>query len=308
MLSTVYFPRSSHSPFNSATADSYCRWRDNKLKNYPTKIESLIVEIKSLSHMTAAEKTKIARLCHKTNMVIYAAPSSSKREELKKFASAFGLRNFDTNPLSDKDSLSSITIQDNDNIKKHYIPYTDQSLAWHTDGYYNPLNRLVRGMILHCVTPAVIGGTSTVLDPEILYIRLRDEAPDVVEVLSRPDSMRIPAHEGIRSQRTGPVFSYNASESKHFHIHMRYTHRTRSVVWHEEAVAAAAHLRTLLDAEDVPHIFRCRLESGQGILCNNVLHARTSFHDTPHYRRLFYRARFLERISDSNLKLSIRKY
>ncbi len=287
----------SHSPFNLLTTDSYCRWRDDKLKNYPTEVKSLIVELKSMYHIKDAEWTKITRLCHKTNMAIYAAPPSSRREELKAFASAFGLRNFDTNPLADKDSISSVSIQDNnDNIKKSYIPYTDQSMAWHTDGYYNPSNRLVRAMILHCVTQAVIGGTSAVLDPDILYIRLRDEAPDVVEILSRSDSMKIPAHEGIRPDRTGPVFSY---DSEGQHVHMRYTHRTRSIVWHQEAVAAAVHLRTVLDTEDVPHIFRYRLESGQGLICNNVLHARTSFHDTPHHRRLFYRARFLERIANT---------
>ena len=298
MRSLTQSPHFYRSPFDRAATDSYRRWRDIKLKDYPTTIKSLIVEINKFDHVTDAEQKKIIQLCRKTNMVIYAAPPLLKKEKLRTFASIFGLRNIDANPSADEDSISSITVKTGhhaaNSLYRDYIPYTDQPLAWHTDGYYNLSHRPVRGMILHCVTQSIAGGTSTVLDPDILYIRLRDEAPEAVDVLSRPNAMLIPANGKTRPAQAGPVFSYDSAEKT---LHMRYTHRTRSVVWHEEAFAAAMHLRTILDAEDVPYIFRYRLESGQGLLCNNVLHARTSFRDAPHQRRLLYRARFLERVT-----------
>ncbi|VBB69819.1 FIG00779168: hypothetical protein [invertebrate metagenome] len=290
------------SPFRLDVSDSYYRWRDAKLQDYPATVEALIVELCTPGYATPAEQVAIEHLCRKTNMAIYAASPFSSRETLKSFARLFGLKSLDTNPLADEDSISSISattnLQGQNSALQSYIPYTDRPISWHTDGYYNPSHRLVRGMILHCVTPAIVGGINAVLDPEILYIRLRDEAPETVAILSRPDSMIIPANtDDTRPDRTGPVFSY---DSQGRHLHMRYTHRTRSIIWHEEAVAAAAHLRAILDAEDVPYVFRHRLESGQGLICNNVLHTRASFRDEPHSQRLFYRARFLERVADTS--------
>ncbi|KAF0137393.1 MAG: hypothetical protein FD153_1690, partial [Rhodospirillaceae bacterium] len=116
----------------------------------------------------------------------------------------------------------------------------------------------------------------------------------MVAALSRPDSMTIPANaDDARPDQTGSVFSYDPRDNS---LHMRYTHRTHSITWHAGARSAALRLRAILETEDVSYIFRHRLESGQGLICNNVLHTRTAFRDDPHHRRLFYRARFLERI------------
>ena len=59
---------------------------------------------------------------------------------------------------------------------------------------------------------------------------------------------------------------------------MRYTARTRSIEWKQDAttLAAVAALEKLL-ASDLPHIHRSRLEPGMGLLCNNVLHDRAAF-------------------------------
>ena len=35
-----------------------------------------------------------------------------------------------------------------------------------------------------------------------------------------------------------------------------------------------------------------------GLVCNNVLHDRASFADTPARKRLIYRARYYDRVSD----------
>ena len=45
------------------------------------------------------------------------------------------------------------------------------------------------------------------------------------------------------------------------------------------------------------YVLRLRLEPGMGIVCNNVLHARTGFRDAPQHRRLLYRARYYDRVA-----------
>ena len=81
---------------------------------------------------------------------------------------------------------------------------------------------------------------------------------------------------------------------------MRYTARTRSIAWKQDAatLAAVAALENLLDSE-LPYIHRTLLEPGMGLLCNNVLHDRAAFRDTPGSPRLLFRARYHERIAAS---------
>jgi alpha-ketoglutarate-dependent taurine dioxygenase len=53
-----------------------------------------------------------------------------------------------------------------------------------------------------------------------------------------------------------------------------------------------------LRSGDEPFLIRVRLQPGQGLLCNNVLHTRTAFtdHEAPHRRRLLYRGRYANRV------------
>jgi alpha-ketoglutarate-dependent taurine dioxygenase len=80
---------------------------------------------------------------------------------------------------------------------------------------------------------------------------------------------------------------------------MRYTARTRSIVWKDDRDTrmAVGFLADLL-AGDSPYIFRHRLRAGQGIICNNVLHSRSAFTDAAGGGRvrLLYRARYHDRI------------
>ena len=47
-------------------------------------------------------------------------------------------------------------------------------------------------------------------------------------------------------------------------------------------------------------MFHYRLNEGEGIVCNNVLHNRTAFEDyeDENKRRLLYRGRFYNRVAD----------
>ena len=154
-------------------------------------------------------------------------------------------------------------------------------------------------MVLHCVRNASHGGENQLMDHEMAYLLLRDEDPQHIRALMQPDAMTIPERvdekDGVRPAQSGPVFSLDA----HGNLHMRYTARTRSIAWKQDAAtkAAVAALENLL-ASDTQHIFKGRLEPGMGLLCNNVLHDRSAFNDNPtHFPRMLYRARYLDRIA-----------
>ena len=80
---------------------------------------------------------------------------------------------------------------------------------------------------------------------------------------------------------------------------MRYTARTRSIEWKQDALTQAA-VRTLAEIlNDSEYVLRARLQPGMGIICNNVLHTRTAFTDRPERRRLLYRGRYYDRLNFS---------
>ena len=84
-----------------------------------------------------------------------------------------------------------------------YIPYTNKALSWHTDGYYNVLDKQIFGIIMHCVRPAAEGGVNSLLNPENVYIALRDENPAYIEALMHPEAMTIP--DNIEKDRKSGV-------------------------------------------------------------------------------------------------------
>ena len=182
------------------------------------------------------------------------------------------------------------------------IPYTNLPIKWHTDGYYQPQERNIKGMVLHCVRPAKAGGETAVIDHEMVYIAMREANPNWVAALMANDAMTIPARtdeDGVaRGEQTGPVFSVDTQSGA---LHMRYTARKRSITWKTDAVTqeAVQFLEQFL-AGDSPFIFRLKLEPGMGLVCNNVLHDRTGFDDNPDQPRLLYRARFRDRVSNFN--------
>jgi hypothetical protein len=147
------------------------------------------------------------------------------------------------------------------------------------------------------VRAAASGGENALLDHELAYIALRDAAPAAVRALMAADAMTIPERrdaDGVaRPAQTGPVFSVGADGA----LHMRYTARTRSIRWKDDAATrdAVARLAQLL-AGGLPWIVRIRLGPGMGVVGHNVLHDRSAFTDDPAAPRLLYRARFLDRI------------
>ncbi len=289
-----------NSPFrlDLAAKDEYERWRDEKLRNYPEDPAALVVEVKRLASPTPAEHEALLKLCGKTNMALYdTGGAESTREDVRAFGSSFGLRTLDSNLFADDDGLTELTVNMSGD-KQEFIPYTDRPIHWHTDGYYNTPDREIRGLLLHCVTPAEEGGANRLLDHELVYIRLRERNPDYIRALMEPDIMAIPANvmDGveIRPEIHGPVFSVAADGR----LQMRFTDRAKNIRWKSDPLSAGAvkYLKGILQ-EFGPGLFHAKLERGQGLLSNNVLHDRSGFRNDPENPRLLYRARYYERIA-----------
>jgi alpha-ketoglutarate-dependent taurine dioxygenase len=277
--------------------DSYERWRERKLAQYPRRADDLVVEVRDPRHLTDSEAAKLREVCARANMAVYSSPHCAVEDKdiVRRVGARLGLERLQANPFADEDGISALEAAP-EKSARGYIPYSNRRLLWHTDGYYNPPAQRIRAFILHCVRPAAAGGENRVLDHEIAYLLLRDADPEHIRALSAPDAMTIPANEdeGMpRPAQSGPVFSEDGGA-----LHMRYTARTRSVEWREDPATRAAvqRLNEILESA-APCVFTLRLAPGQGLVCNNVLHDRSSFTDAPGAGRLVYRARYCDRIA-----------
>jgi alpha-ketoglutarate-dependent taurine dioxygenase len=286
-------------PFDLADQEGYMRWRDWKLAQAPRAADELIVEVRNPRALSRAEHDALMRRIRRCNMAIYASAAREEDSGIPRLLGRqFGLVSLDANWLADDEGISEIKVSDGGE-RQSYIPYTNRPIKWHTDGYYNPPQRIIRAMVLHCARSAAQGGENRLLDHELAYLLLRDENPEYIRALMQQDAMLIPERtdeDGVaRAAQSGPVFSLDGAGN----LHMRYTARTRSIEWKQDAPtqAAVAALEKCLAAES-PHILHARLEPGMGLLCNNVLHDRAAFSDDPAHPRLLYRARYLERIAE----------
>lgn len=292
-------------PFDLTDDAAYRLWREAKLANYPQRAEDLIVKVGDPRHLTPAEHGAILDRCRRANMAIYASAHTGADKDLpRRMGEQFGLMSLDQNMLADEDAISTLTVaEETHGPRSEFIPYTNKPIRWHTDGYYNTIERRICGMILHCVQSAEAGGENRLLDPDIAYILLRDQNPGFIRALSEPDAMTIPARldeSGIaRAEETGPVFSVLPESGA---LHMRYTARTKSIAWKDtpEIKIALAALEAIL-AADSPYVFQARLEPGMGLICNNVLHDRSGFDDSPQHKRVIYRARYHDRMQGCDL-------
>ncbi|HYA65847.1 MAG TPA: TauD/TfdA family dioxygenase [Burkholderiaceae bacterium] len=280
-------------PFALEDADAYGRWRERKLRDYPRAIDELLVQVRDPSRLSAAEQGALAERCRRAGMAVYVSDMRDADTQIPRaIGRQFGLKRLDSNWLADDDGISRIEVSAAQ-PRTEFIPYSDRPISWHTDGYYNAPRQRVRSLILHCVRPAAQGGGNALLDHEMAYLLLRDHDPEFVRALSAPDAMTIPARydeNGVaRIEQTGPVFFVDPLSGR---LYMRYTARTRSIRWRDNAhtQAAVACLERLLSSS--AFVLRTRLGPGMGLLCANVLHNRSGFVDAPQAPRLMFRARY----------------
>jgi len=292
----------SANPFALDDDRAYQQWRSIKLSAYPYVLNELFCDI-AAAHLSDAEKNCLQAVIGRYNFAVYRLKKSQVADKafVQKLGSLVGLTHLDGNLCSDEDNITSLQVMDMGRANT-YIPYTDKPLSWHTDGYYNPPEKQVKAISMHCVRPAQEGGVNLLMDHEMAYIQLRDENPGFIKALMHPQAMTIPPNvengAEVRAAQTGPVFSVlNGSNA----LHMRYSARGRNIEWRDDAVTqeAVGFLKGLLN-ENNPYVIAYRLQAGEGIICNNILHNRSRFTDGDDQPgRLLYRARYYDRVENS---------
>ena len=284
------------SPFSS-DENAYHRWREWKCSHPRLDADLLRVDIADPSALSASELDAIRQRIIAYNMVVYRliAPARTDSTLVTELGAQLGLVSLDHNLRADEDRVTRL--EDRPQSGNQYIPYTSKALSWHTDGYYNPEQRRIGAVILHCVTPAASGGENRWMDHERLYMRLRDEDPALIRALMHPQAMTIPANlEGdveLRPAQSGPVFSVDAHTGR---LHMRYSARMRNIEWRDDADTLRARSLITEWLQDDSLMMHHRMRANEGIIGNNVLHDRSAFEDSTQHRRLLYRARYHESI------------
>jgi len=285
------------------TEAGYGPWRTDKLKQAQSALDRGPVELSSLSDPTDSERAELVLRCRNTNFAWYSTPdvaadSENTRVSLRNFVAGLGLTIAEAHRSAEDEGIVALRVT---NAKKQagFIPYSNRAMNWHTDGYYNAPENRISAFVLHCVEQAAEGGTNDLLDPELIYIRLRDHNPDYLAALMHPQAMTIPENVeedgAVRPVSVGPVFYPDPQTGR---MQMRYTARTRSISWRDDPAtqAAEAWLRAYLAKGD-PLALHIRMQPGQGVLNNNVLHNRTGFENSDMGgTRLIYRVRFSNRV------------
>jgi len=303
------------SPFLLENEAEYLAWRKQKLANYPVTTEDMTVSLESLDSFCVQQRDALLTIANKTNMVLYSVKTAPSKEDVSDFAFLLGLSQIDRNICADNDSITSLCVRNDSELHKTYIPYSNKALSWHTDGYYNSEEHQIQAFLMHCVREAKEGGDNQFLDPEIMYILLRDDNPESIDALMAVDALTIPANiqhkVEIRSAQTGTVFSVDLKSNC---LHMRYSARKKNISWKvEDRVQYARNKIEEILNSNVEYCFNYTPRLGQGIITNNVLHNRSKFVDHEASKsektnneqsgRLIYRARFYDRLNlPSNLE------
>ncbi len=303
-MQTQKISNNLQSPFLFNNEDLYKRYRDEKLTQHPQSIADLLVEVQDPRNLSSNEYKALLNLTQKANMAIYVGNTGTdpSPEIPIAIANKFGLGQLNKNWLADDNGLTSLTVVDS-GIRKKYIPYTNKMINWHTDGYYNAQNKQIHALNLHVVQKAATGGENQLMDHEIAYILLREKNPDYIKALMQDDVMTIPAGTeadgSIRPDRSGPVFSITNNGN----LHMRYTARKRNIEWSKNTIAQEAlnYLEKTLNDDKSQYVFKGLLEPGMGLISNNVLHDRAAFTDSEKNKRHYYRARYFDRLADTDV-------
>ena len=170
MSQQVNQPIAVGSPFYQTNNTAYLPWREEKLRYSKPALSDLLVQIKDPYQLTDDEKTAMVERCENYNMAIYQLSCIDGQADYQDkslvhvLGKQLGMESLDANLRADEDGVTSLKVRVQ--AGNQYIPYTNKALSWHTDGYYNPLEKQIFGIIMHCVRPAAEGGVNSLLNPE----------------------------------------------------------------------------------------------------------------------------------------------
>ena len=287
------------SPFLLENEGAYQAWRTRKLRYREELSATTVYSLDPESGLPDSILDQIRKQVAAFNFVVFESAAQLGKSEFLALNRRFGLQDLDVNLGADEDKVTSLQVVKESDERSQYIPYTSRGMNWHTDGYYNPDGRRINAFALYCVHQSERGGDNFLFDHEMMYLLIRDQAPNLLEALMCDDMMCVPANvQGnrvLRAAETGPVFSLQPGTCG---LNMRYTSRPHNIVWKPDRQSAAALNRVREILMDGKTMIEIKLRERQGIVCNNILHGRQAFQngaDMP--PRLVYRARYYDAIS-----------
>lgn len=300
MSSTDIPPRATH-PFQH----DFVRWRAEKLSALDALTEPPLLRVSS-DESVVHWGPKAAQSLFTHGFVRYSSAwaqlaegrgdnveeERAQSDWLQEFCLAFGLRTQERSLFAPKTGFTRLTVGKQGS--GGYSPFSNRPLGWHTDGYTST-SPPVRSFVLHCISPAPVGGETYFLDAELVCIHLFDHYRSAFDVLTRP-IMQIPANRDTKAGERAAVTACVIDLKAGLPPLVRYTNRRKHVTWlggsqTEEAVDA---LRLSID-ELKAHWLSWRLDAGEGVVSANALHKRTPYDDAPGTTRLLLRGRFAER-------------
>ena len=272
----------------TAKSAEFLRWAEEKEKNIPQNTDGISVNIHDINNVKISEIAKIKETIYKYNSCIYSSKIALKNNtNLLKFAESVGMKTYDCNNI-ESNEISTITPLQNNKI--NYIPYTDKSLNWHTDGYYD--KKSIFSWLLHCVNPATQGGENYLLDHELAlreYVLRNDD----IDNLMAEDALTIPeSKDTSRSEISTYIFSFKNQYKK---LHMRFSMRKDNIGTSRKANSAMTKLREIIENDCAKYSLTYKLQKNEGIITNNILHGREAFKDDKVKRKLL-RIRSYERL------------
>ena len=272
----------------TAKSAEFLRWAEEKERNIPHNIDGIIVNIHDINNVKISEIAKIKETINKCNSCIYSSKIALKSNtNLLKFVESVGMRTYDRNNI-ESNEISTITPLENNKI--NYIPYTDKSLNWHTDGYYD--KKSIFSWLLHCVHPATHGGENYLLDHELALREYVLRYDDINNLMSE-DALTIPeSKDTSRSEISTYIFSIKNQYKK---LHMRFSMRKDNIGTSPKAGDAVIKLKQTIENDCAKYSLTYKLQKNEGIITNNILHGRKAFKDDKVKRKLL-RIRSYERL------------
>jgi len=285
-------------PCYDGQSRQYKQWRDERLHLQETT-QNLCINL--TDELTNIDNTQaLIHICNQVRVFGFAHYHLSTRKGqprgvVAELASTLGLNRSDNGVIHDENDQLSLLEDVPGSARSRFLPYSNKAMNWHTDGYYNATNSVIRSITLHCLQPASTGGTLTIMDPELLLIALYDEDPQLILELTHEQAMLLPANtdaEGHdRPDRPVPVLFAHDDGS----LGMRFTTRNRHIQWRTEAThTAAKRALELIEQHNEWHT-AIRLQPGEGVVSRNALHRRDAFLDRPDtLKRQMLRGRYLQ--------------
>lgn len=287
-----------NSPFVLENEGAYQAWRSRKLRYRQELTATTVYQLNQESKLSKSKLEQVRQQVAAFNFVVFQSADELGKPEFLALNRQLGLLDLDVNLGADEDKVTSLKVLSESDKRSQYIPYSNRGMNWHTDGYYNPDGRRINAFALYCVHQAERGGDNFLFDHEMMYLLIRDQAPNLLEALMRDDMMRVPANvEGnrvVRAEESGPVFSLQPGTCA---LNMRYTSRPHNIVWKSDRRSATALNLVREILMDGKTMIEIKLRDRQGIICNNILHGRLAFQDDAGMpSRLVYRARYYDAI------------